>query len=120
MTQSQPPLSWPALLDDRDTIDRYREQLGYLEEDAGGSTHPPELVGIGKANAFSIVKKVQLLQPRLTEPPVCDPARAMTFHQIQEVSRHRRDRRYYREPRWLFHVTPAGGPTPRSAAGSSG
>jgi hypothetical protein len=25
------------------------------------------------------VSKVQLLQPRLTEPPVCDPARAMTF-----------------------------------------
>jgi len=49
--------------------------------------------GIGKANAFSIVKKVELLQPRLTEPLVCDPARAMTFQQIQEVCRHRRDRR---------------------------
>jgi hypothetical protein len=44
MTQSQPPLSWPALLDDGETIDRYRQQLGYLEADAAGSAHPPEVV----------------------------------------------------------------------------
>ncbi|KRA74057.1 hypothetical protein ASD89_11500 [Caulobacter sp. Root656] len=44
MTPPQPPLSWAALLDDRDTIDRYLEELGYLEQDASASAHPPEVL----------------------------------------------------------------------------
>ncbi len=44
MTQFQPPLSWPALLDDRDTIDRSREQLSYLEKGAAAPADTPERV----------------------------------------------------------------------------
>lgn len=44
MTQSRLPLSWPDLLDDRDTIDRALGQTAYLEKGAAAPTDAPERV----------------------------------------------------------------------------
>lgn len=58
MTQS-PPLSWPALLDDRAIIDRYRYELGSLEERAGDSKHQSDAV-LARADSCIIAVAVVL------------------------------------------------------------